>query len=317
MLDAFERGGHKHAGEFSRFLSDADPLGKALRSWALTPDRNMDPKLLEELVGYSASLLCMQRLEAKHHLVHQRMSIARNSTPSTLSANLRRALNTDVHSATFKAEFSKYLMEFHLLVDEPWQSRSELARLISGYHLELMFQDLSKESALIASRTVAVSSSKETLERAYHLKTVLEEGSFYAIADPDQISPDGSTPYLLVQLVTFSPGAKRYMEKVVKWVDDPWHGKRGVVNLGKVSMPRTIDLIDCDERATPQPLPPDFCFSTTAPYPTEMSTDVFFKADFDYIYKLHGAEYKTVFAPSAITRCTGDEDIVVTDLSLL
>ena len=275
LVEEYDSGLHRRSGEFGRFLDASEPLGRSLRSWAMSDSTKMGPELLCELVAYSASLTSMQRLESKHHLVSQRMSIARNSTPSTLSANLRRTLNGDVNSEDFKTNFGRYLMEFSELVDTPWQSRTELARLISGYHLDVMFADLSQNQELILSPYVPKHTSKQTLDLLNHLKTVLEEGAYYAM--PLEIAPDGTTTYSIVQLVTFTPSSKKYMQKVLKWSEDPWFEKIGVVMVGNTYVQPTEGVIDCDVSTHPCPLPNDFSFTTRSPYPVELSVDSFFQ----------------------------------------
>ena len=43
---------------------------RALERWGQGLDHFMNQPLFRELVGWASSLLVMQRLEAKHHLVH-------------------------------------------------------------------------------------------------------------------------------------------------------------------------------------------------------------------------------------------------------
>ena len=105
LVEEYDTGLLRGAAEFARFLDTSEPLGISMRYWAMSDDLEMNSELLCELLAYGSSLTSMQRLESKHHLVSQRMSIARNSTPSTLSANLRRTLNGDVNSDDFKKQF--------------------------------------------------------------------------------------------------------------------------------------------------------------------------------------------------------------------
>lgn len=317
LVGEFDRGLHQKCGEFSRFLDPSEPLGVALRKWATTNDADMDPGLLMELFGYAATLTCMQRLEAKHHLVNQRLSIARNSTPSTLSSNLRRALNSDVQSPNFRENFERYLLEFHKLVDTPWHSRRELARLVSGYHMEIMFRDLSEEQSLISAQVVGNNTGKHVMEWLNHLKSVLCVGEYYGV--PTEVSCDGSTNFLLIQLLSFTPARKQYMQKVMKWSDDPdpWFEKVGVVVIGKaVAGPLDGVAVDCDESPNPSALPADFCASFTGFYPTEIDVDTFFKTDPTRICQFHAVNYRTQFAASSI----GDlemENLGISDVTLM
>lgn len=305
LVDEYDTGLLRGAAEFARFLDASEPLGASMRYWAMSDDIEMRSDLLCELLAYGSSLTSMQRLESKHHLVSQRMGIARNSTPSTLSANLRRTLNGDVNSHNFKNNFGRYLMEFAKLVDTPWQSRTELARLISGYHLDVMFADLSKNQQLILSQYVPKHTSKHTLDLINHLKTVLEEGLYYAI--PSEVGPDRTTTYSIVQLITFTPSSKKYMRKVLKWSTDPWFEKVGVVMVGNTVVQPTEVCIDCDSSICPCPLPVDFSYTTSSTYPTEISVDNFFKTDFEFVYSLEHVDYETVFSTSALNNIDNDD----------
>lgn len=296
LIQQYDSGLHRACGEFSRFMDPSTSLGRCMRQWATRDDKRMEPELLHELVAYSSSLVSMQRLESKHHLVSQKMGIARNSTPATLSANLRRTLNSDVMSTDFKTHFGRYLLEFSKLVDSPWQSRTELAKLVSGYHLDVMFKDMSTNLEIIQSQFVPNRTDKNTLELLHHLKSVLEEGSFYAL--PVETIADGSTKYLIVQLVTFTPSSKKYMQKILKWSNDPWFEKLGVVVMGHTIVNSPDPIIDCDEPLRPLPLPAGFSFATVTSYPSEIPVDVFFKMKFDCVYQLADVDYNTVLSPS-------------------
>lgn len=296
LIQQYDTGLRHTCGEFARFLDPSASLGRSMRQWATSDDTRMEPELLHELVAYSSSLVSMQRLESKHHLVSQRMGIARNSTPATLSANLRRSLNSDVMPTDFKTHFGRYLLEFSKLVDSPWQPRTELAKLICGYHLDVMFKDMSTNQEIIQSQFAPNRTDKNTLELLNHLKSVLEEGSFYAL--PVELFADGSTKYLIVQLVTFTPSSKKYMQKILKWSNDPWFEKLGVVVMGHTTVTGQDQIIDCDQPLRPLPSPADFSFATVTSCPSEIPVDCFFKMKFDCIYVLADVDYNTVLSPS-------------------
>ena len=304
LLTEYDDGQHRSAGEFARFLSNDHELGMKMREFAGNSHVDMDPTLLREVVAYSASLLCMQRLEAKHHLVSQRLSVARNSTPATLSANLRRSLNPEIKTRSFRELIGQYLLEFGRLVDVPWNSRSDLAKLVSGYDLNIMFRDLSHEQSIIDSQTVPINNTKTTLEHIAHLKSVLEEGTFYAL--PVDIGPIGETTYLVIQLITFNPSTKKYMQKVLKWGPDPWHEKVGVVILCKRVVAPLI--WDCDDPQSPCPLPSDFSVQATSYCPSELPIETFFKFEFDHIYQFEGVDLRSVFASTTLVELSKSEE---------
>lgn len=288
--------------QFSRFLDATDPLGRSMRAWSSGDSPTMNVELYEELLGYATTLLCMQRLEAKHHLVSQRMSVARGSTPATVSSNLRRALNMDVRTDDFRKNLPRYMLEFERLVDMPWQSRAELARIISGYHLHIMFANVSAEQALIAQgtdeRTGPHASPQCLRDQMAHIKSVLEEGSFYAM--PAVVAPNGDTTYHVLQLLSMQPSLKRYMQRVLK-VDDPWHQKLAVLLLGHFTVNDNSSHVtmadDDDDSLLPLAIPEteDFSFENICGGQAELDPTTFFKFDFKCVYRFDDIDYVTTF----------------------
>lgn len=69
ILRAFDSGNLGNVGDVGeKFLKGLHR--RALQRWAKGLDHFMNQQLYRELVGWASSLLVMQRLEAKHHLVH-------------------------------------------------------------------------------------------------------------------------------------------------------------------------------------------------------------------------------------------------------
>lgn len=70
FLADYKCGKLKSIGDVGKeFLEKRECVG-ALSRWATKQDVHMGASLFKELVSYSTSLVVMQRLEAKHHLVH-------------------------------------------------------------------------------------------------------------------------------------------------------------------------------------------------------------------------------------------------------
>ena len=316
LVSAFDAGALKPQGTFGRFLDKSDALGQSLRKWAhedVSADLPMAANLFQELAGYSTTLLCMQRLESRHHLVNQRMSIARASSPSTLSANLRRSLNADSHQSLFRENFSSYLLRFDELIPYTWQSRSELVKLVSGYHSNVMFANICAEQSLIESQAIQNRSTKEYSEQLAHLKSVLEEGSFYAV-----LQSESPTTYVILQVVSMHPSAKRYMQRAIKWSADPWNEKLSVVFLGQVAPENEVIAVDDDDDdhgGSYKQLTSSFTFSSTESFPSELLASNFFVCNFDGVYKLDDVSYKSVFALDGVNNSTGDT-LELCDLSL-
>lgn len=304
-------------GRFDRFLDIEHELGRAFRQWASSEATTMDTQLFQELLAYGAALLVMQRLEAKHHLVNQKMTVSRNSTPQTLSANLRRRLNKDCEQKEFRDNFPRYMTEFNLLVDTPWKSRYELSRIISGYSLSIMFADLSAEQQTLiktGAAKEAMTSSKDFLDKLAHVKSVMAEGGYYAV--PTSCAPDGSTRYTIMQLVSYQPASKRYMQKVVKWSEDPWSQMSSVCILGETtSRPMDGEVISLEDTDLPQSLAVDFQFSSSACCLTEIPISDFFLFNFEGTQELRDVDHVTTFALPCDASTDGDTALV--DLNLL
>ena len=319
LLQQYDDGSLLSIGQFSRFLDRATPLGQDMRDWASSDSPIMSLNLYQELLGYATTLLCMQRLEAKHHLVSQRMSTARGSTPATISANLRRALNLDVHSADFRNNFPRYMLEFHKLVDLPWQSRAELGRIISGYHLHIMFANLTAEQALVNQTATARGQANVQCLRdeLNHMKSVLEEGCFYSV--PVAVASNGDTTYTVLQLLSLQPSLKKYTQRVMK-VDDPWHQKISTMLLGQVVVRNTEaeDLLVIEDSPMPLALTDgseDFSFDNVCQGQAEFEPSVFFKFGFNHVYQFDDVDYVTAFVCPADVD-SADSETALVDLKL-
>ncbi|CAE7303624.1 PREP1, partial [Symbiodinium pilosum] len=170
----------------------------------------MPTALFRELLSYSLSLVAMQRLESRHHLVNLRLQPSRASSAAQVSAHLRRKLNNDIRDDRFRLRLERYLHEFEKL------------------------------DALIQA---AAAESKEVVDasmRAWqaHVKTTLSDGAYYAV--PFDVS-ESATKYMVVQFVSAAPGAKKYMEKLTRWGTDAWQGQVAVANLGSLTAPAPSD----------------------------------------------------------------------------
>ena len=87
----------------------------------------MPTALFRELLSYSLSLVAMQRLESRHHLVNLRLQPSRASSAAQVSAHLRRKLNNDIRDDRFRLRLERYLHEFEKLVPEKaWQNYTDL-----------------------------------------------------------------------------------------------------------------------------------------------------------------------------------------------
>ena len=296
-------------------------LLESLRAWGTSESNVMDNELFHEILSFGLSLTSMQRLEGRHHLVNLKVGPSRASSAATVSAALRRRQNCDWQRPSFRSVFETNLQRFHLLVPEEWSSMSELHRLVSGQHLEIMFQDTSAEDRIISQ---AVSSSKacgaistdsgELVLFQQHVKTVLREGAFYAVP---VCASGGTTRYEVVQVLSLKPSAKKYMERVVGvgWTGaaDRWQDHVAVTLLGHcvVAGPAAA-AIDLDAGAEAAcslcPLPCDKPFVSTTnsvePYPLRQ----FFKFDFEHVYEFERVAHACKFAEDCLVDSLGSDD---------
>ena len=286
----------------------------ALNEWATNNKADtiaipMQDCLFKELLAYSLALCVMQRLEARHHLVSQKMNPARANSAATVSATLRRRLNPDCRQASFQSKFGEYLQRFDELVAEKWSSMRELHNLISGHHLELMFQDTSFEEQLIEANSEVRRISQSTrVDYQNHLAAALTEGSYYAV--PVSVSTSGETSFHLVQLVTLRPANKKYMERVVSWSTDQWYEQVGVCSFGVTRISQTI--IDVDADCSPSQvclLPSDFCGTFASSSIEAFPVDAFFAFGFENVQKFSKVEFGCEFSMDAVESAVADSGL--------
>lgn len=280
-------------------------LRRALIEWS-TGTEIMCKNLFHELLSYSMALVVMQRLESRHHLVNQQMCPSRASSAAYVSANLRRKLNGDCFQASYRQHFEAYLQRFDELVEEPWNTKCELHKLVSGHTLQLMFADTSVENAIIAAQSVKPAARAHmALRYQEHLQMALIEGEYYAF--PANIH-NGDTTYLLCQVVNVKPDAKRYIQRVVGWnTSDHWVDQVGVLILGS----RVAYNWDVDADASClTPLPADSSFEVQVSGDIEgIPMDTFFKFDFDHVYHFATSKYVCRLSTDTITASMEEDSI--------
>ena len=307
-------------GTFASHLFEGDYL-VSMRRWGGGQDTAMNNDLFAELVGYGLSLVSMQRLEGRHHLVNLKMGPSRASSATTISAALRRRQNRDVHQESFRAEFDDYLQQFDALVPEDWNSMSELHRLISGHHLAIMFKDMTQEDSIIWQQSSATKlcSAPEVLELLNHVKVVLQEGSVYAV--PICVGADGATTYQVMQLLSFKPSAKKYLERVVGWGNgaDKWQDHVAVAMLGRHVVQPSREIIDLDPLESPQqvcPLAPNETFVSLASNVEAFPVQAMFTLGFEHVYQFQTVKHICQFSEDAMIEAleadpedgTGEDD---------
>ena len=309
LCSLFDAGELQFAGTFAaRFFTG--PLFVALRAWACVGNEDdMDTRLFRELFAYGVSLVVMQRLEGRHHLVNLRMSTSRASTATTVSAALRRRQNKDVHHQSFRDELEDFLQDFQSLIPEPWNSMAELQRLISGQHLDIMFQDVSREELLISAASAGSKSAADVQGHGElvlfqaHIKSVMKEGSCYAMPIS---SGAGGTVYDVIQLLSCKPAAKKYMERVAGKGEDKWVGQVAVAKLGRTIATPSVSVIDVEVEGSLEtdhqlcPYPYDSQFSSSLNTVEAFPVHTFFKYGFEHIYEFQVQRSACVLSEAAL-----------------
>ena len=130
---------------------------KALEDWAVRK-RAMDLGLRRMLLGYGGALIVMQRLEGRHHLVHQSMSRGRAQTPAAVIAGLRRHHNPDVRMDAFREQLQDLMQRTGELVSQPWNSRRQLLDIVYGSGLDSMHPDTEADDQTLARHAANLAS---------------------------------------------------------------------------------------------------------------------------------------------------------------
>lgn len=305
------RAGSLQQGIFAdKFFAAGLPLAAELAEWAFG-SHCMQDGLFHELLSYAFSLVAMQRLESRHHLVNMRVSPARASSAAYVSANLRRTLNNDVKEESFRQKFEHYLQHFEELVPETWQSKCELHKLISGHSLALMFQDVSADCALVQAYSLPPRPRRNDLilKMHEHVRVALAPGSCYAV--PVSQTDTGATVYMIVKLVDKRPDAKKYMQRSLQWNTkaDPWHDCVGVIALGTTTVEPESECVPCqDGKVDLLPLPADTEADVEMGSVEAVQVETFFKYNFDHVYKFQEAVHTCKLSEDAICGRMEDED---------
>ena len=120
----------------------------------------MPPALQSLLMGYCSSLIVMQRLEGRHHLINLRVSKGRALLPAGLFADLRRARHPDLRLDEFRKALPDLMQDLSSLVPDSWQSQRELLKRVYGFGLDDLHQDVSAEQGVIDKAAAAIAQAQ-------------------------------------------------------------------------------------------------------------------------------------------------------------
>jgi hypothetical protein len=105
LLETFDNQPGKSEFGFATWNIFGDPTSRGeLVSWI--EGQPLSNELRDLFIGYGSSLLVMQRLEGRHHLINLSMSRGRAQKPSAIIAGLRRVRNKDLITSTFRGLLS-------------------------------------------------------------------------------------------------------------------------------------------------------------------------------------------------------------------
>lgn len=177
-----------------------------MQAWAGGAEQ-MDVSLFSDLVAHGTALVVMQRLEAKHHLVSQKVGRGRRSLPGAISAELRRRLNADIHTESFRQLLPDLLPRLGELTPQEvvWNTKGELKEWVYGYARARLFEDMSAFESVIAANLKRLRATRGadplpgTIDKMAHARWALEPGTHLAVP-----CRDGS--HVVVEVVCTAPG---------------------------------------------------------------------------------------------------------------
>ena len=201
-----------------RFLNINGPFRARLVEWA-SGDALMHEPMFKELIGYSTSLVVMQRLESRHSLLKRFLSWRHKQMPATLSAALRRKENQDLKNELFQQNLPELLGSIGELDPGQWSCKTEFLERITrssafAVHDQLQSERQVKESfqeqlALTAGHTRGEADEIPELPLLReHLKTVLVKGKCFALKG---YAAKGS--WSTFRVLNTNPGQNMYVQR--------------------------------------------------------------------------------------------------------
>ena len=119
--------------------------------------KSLSPRLTQLFIGYGSSLVVMQRLEGRHHLLQQNISRGRALLPGGTMADLRRARHSDLHLPEFRRQLQSLMMNIgELGPDSDWTCRRDLLKRVYGYSLEKLHEDVTTETAILEKTSISL-----------------------------------------------------------------------------------------------------------------------------------------------------------------
>ena len=222
-----------------------------------------------------------------------------------MSANLRRALHTDLEQDSFRCNMGRYLLSFDQLVAEDWASFKELQGFTTGHNLNIMFADRTEDTAAISA---ALPDEPTTVigyrEQLAHFMNVTKKSGYYAVPARNQPDPDFATTYVCFQILGFKPGYRKYMQRLSQWSIDEWKTCLSCAVLGCLNIPKDTTVIS-DNDVTLIPPGTEFKTQTTLVQPIPLE-DIFWHDNIDYLHEFKSATHRTLFDEDSIIDLLSD-----------
>ena len=177
---------------------------------------SMGIHLRRELLSYGTSLLVLQGLESRHHLVALKVGRGRAASVPAVSAEIRRMQNRDLHNPRFQSMLPDLLVGISSLTSLPYENQTQLINNIMGQVYRGLHADLSSQADYFARFRKHLQFAQSTAAarvrpRDYdmmmaHLKESLQHAGFYAI-------PHSQGHHLVFQLLSTNPGQRMYLQR--------------------------------------------------------------------------------------------------------
>ena len=162
LLAVYQESTSKSSLSFISWHFFGDPKNKlAMLQWI--NGGVLCPALKNLLAGYSTMLICMQRLEAKHHLLSMSVARGRAQLPAAVISELRRRANGDLTHPAFREVLPELLNNYDSLVPQEWTSHRQLIEIVYGFSLDALHPDISLEEKQVARQ--AALASNDTSEQ--------------------------------------------------------------------------------------------------------------------------------------------------------
>ena len=186
----------------------------------------MGISLRRELLSYGTSLLVLQGLESRHHLVSLKVGRGRAASVPAISAEIRRMQNQDLRDPRFQGMLPDLMAGISTLTTLPYQNQTQLINNIMGQVYRGLHADLSAQAEYFGrfrkhlqnaqSNAAARARPRDYDMKMAHLRETLETSAFYAL--PESTNPNAE--HTVFQLLSMNPGQRMYLQRAAHMGSD-------------------------------------------------------------------------------------------------